>query len=294
MSSAPSAPQYSPVNYVSPGANPYGSLPSPQSVIPAAQTPQQIGQSAQSFESTLPQWLQLTNYNGNGNPTSPGGQGGPFDQNLMNQAQQYYMQSVINPQVAQIQANAQGAGQNYGSYGAAEAGQALSQGSLDAFQAALGANQQEYQDVLGGRESYLSGGPAVAQQQNQLGVEQGQDVYSDLLNQAQGTAGYQLGSADMANNFNLNPAQNPNAFNLANYKNRFQQNAYNNSLVGSAISGPFGIAGSLLSSGLLDGLGGSFGGGGSGGLPGIGGGDSGGIDVDSGTTIHGLIDDVGF
>lgn len=144
------------------------------------------------------------------------------------------------------------------------AGQIQSQGVQDAFQAALGANQQEYNDVLSGRQSYLSGGPSVASAQNALDVSRGLDIAGlenqrNISNTGQANQ-YNLASAGMANNFNLNPYQNPNALAQTHYQDLFQNAGFNDSLIGGALG-----AGSL---GLGSGIGGSSGLGG--GLKGLG------------------------
>jgi hypothetical protein len=145
------------------------------------------------------------------------------------------------------------------------AGQTEASGQQQGFQAALAANQQEYQDVLGGRQSYLSGGPQVAENQNQLDIQRGEAVTQANLQNAQMANQYNLSAAGMANNFMLNPNVNPNAWNQQNYEDRFKTNAYNNQLTQSAIMAPFSAIGSLFGAGGAFGSSGAFGGGDTGG-----------------------------
>src|SRR5580692_8275808 len=99
MSSAPASPSFNPINYVSPQP-----LQQAQSAVnvPAALSGPQLAQQANQTMAAGPSWLNLNNYNGTANPSAPGGQGGPFDQNLINQFQNWYQQNQVNPQVSQI------------------------------------------------------------------------------------------------------------------------------------------------------------------------------------------------
>ena len=96
------------------------------------------------------------------------------------------------------------------------------EGQQQAFQAALAANQQQYQDVLSGRQSYLAGDidPALQQAsmalQAQEAQEQGNIANAQMANQ------YNLGSAGMQNQYNLAAGEYPNQFNLNNYQNQLQ------------------------------------------------------------------------
>jgi hypothetical protein len=163
----------------------------------------------------------------------------------------------------------QSQGGGYGSNAAAQAGQFGAEGQQQAFQAALAANQQEYNDVLSGRQSYLSGGPSIASAQNALGVQQGLGVagLNNALNIAnmQGANQYNLASAGMANDFNLNPLQNPNALAQDKYNDEFQTNQFNDQLIGSILGGIGSLGTGLLGGGGVFGSTGAFGAGSGGG-----------------------------
>lgn len=227
--SPPKAPKYQPIPYTPPAP-----LQQANVNIPQALTPGQVMSQGAGVESMLPNWLQLTQYNQSGNPATPS-QGGPFNQQLMQQMQNWYLQNQVMPQVSQAQSQMQQGGQNYGSYGPAMAGQMQAQGQQEAFQAALAANQQAYNDVLSGRQSYFGGGPATAQAQNLASIQQGEAVTNANLANAQMANQYDLGAAGMQNQFNLN--QSPNAFNLQNYGNQLAAYQAKNQALSNAIFG---------------------------------------------------------
>lgn len=146
------------------------------------------------------------------------------------------------------------------------------EGQQQAFQAALAANQQQYQDVLSGRQSYFSGGPAMSQAQNQAAINQGIAVENaDLQNASMenqynlGVGGlqnqYSLGAAGMLNNYNLastgmqnqyglNTTGMANNFNQANFQDQLQayqaQNQFWEGLLGGSNLNNLAKAGSTL------------------------------------------------
>jgi hypothetical protein len=154
-----------------------------------------------------PSWLNLNNYNNTANPSAPGGTGGPFNQQLMQQMSNWYLQNQVQPQVSAAQAQMQSGGQNYGSYGPAMAGQMMGQGQQSAFQAALAANQQQFQDVLGGNQAYYQGPAALSAQQGNLQVQSQleQAALNNTMNIAnmESANQYDLGAAGMQNQYNL-------------------------------------------------------------------------------------------
>jgi len=169
----------------------------------------------------------------------------------------------VQPQVSAAQSAMQNSGQNYGSYGPAYTGQLTAQGQQQAFQAALAANQQEYQDVLAGRSSYLSGGPQVAQNQNQLDIQRGIAVENANLQNAAMANQYNLGSAGLQNNYNLQAGEYPNQFNLNNFGNQLASyQAQQQGLLGGIMGGGMLATTPIPSNSLASGLGSFFGGGG--------------------------------
>lgn len=162
----------------------------------------------------------------------------------MQKASNWYLQNEVQPGVAAAQSAAQGSGQNYGSYGPAYAGQLEGEGQQQAFQAALAANQQQFNDVIQGNQAYYQGPAGLAAQQSNLQSNLTQQA--NLQNASQQNQ-FNLDSAQMQNNFDLNPNVNGNGFNLANYGNQFEANQYNNSLWSGEAGGAGGFVGGLLS-----------------------------------------------
>ncbi len=205
----------------------------------------------QQIEKMLPQWLQLFK-----DPMNP--------QGLQQYQQNYYAQNVA-PQLAQQESNLYNNGQAYGSFGGGMLGQEAAQGNFDTYQAGLAYAQQLFGDQVAGRQSYFSGGPAVAQQQNQLDVNRGL-----------GVAGLQTQNAGQQNNYNLGTNQTLNGFNQQNYQNQFQAAQYNNQANAQRLGGVFGglgMLGNIFAPGLgslASGIGSGIFGGGSGGASSLG------------------------
>jgi hypothetical protein len=207
----PTAPTYvPPAPYTQ--APPVVTPPNPASVIPKAQTAAEIIGQANQIEgngagTSLPSNLQLP-----GNPLDPAG---------MQPYEQYYYQQYVLPAIAQGQANLYANGQNSGSYAGGYMGQLVSAGAGQEYSAGLQYAQQAYNDLLQGRQSYYAGAPALAAQQNALGVQQGNDV-----------AGLQLQGANMQNQYAGNNNANLNTYNLTanNNQNQFGLTNYANTL----------------------------------------------------------------
>jgi hypothetical protein len=267
MAGAPSAPAPHYMNYVSP--QPLSQAQSAVNVPPALSGQQLAGQANQTMAAG-PSWLNLNNYNGTSNPSAPGGQGGPFDQNLMNQFQNWYQQNQVNPQAAQMSAQNQSQGGGYGSNAAAQVGQFQAEGQQQGFQGALAANQQEYNDVLQGNQSFYQNPVALNQGQNALGIQSGlqQSQLGNQLNMFNsGQANdFNLASAGMANSFNLNPEQNPNALAQQHYGDLLQNAQFNDNIIGNIFGGLLGSSGAFGANGAFgNGSGGTPSGGTSGG-----------------------------
>ena len=126
------------------------------------------------------------------------------------------------------------------------AGQMQAQGQQEAFQAALSANQQQYQDVLAGRQSYMGVGPQLSQGQNQLAIQQGEAVTQANLANAQMGNAYNLGNSGIQNQYNLQAGEYPNQFNLQNYQNQLASYQAQQGIFGNL----FGGAGQIFSGGL--------------------------------------------
>jgi hypothetical protein len=246
MSSAPSAPGFNPISYVSPQP-----LSQAQSAVnvPSPLSGQQLAGQANQTMAAGPSWLNLNNYNGTSNPSSPGGQGGPFDQQLMQQFQNWYQQNQVAPQASQMLAQNQSQGGGYGSNAAAQVGQFQAEGQQQGFQGALDANQQAFNNVIAGNQSFYSQPVALNQQQNALGIQsaldQGQLGNNLNIANMQGANQYNLAASANANNFNLDPLQNPNALSQLHYNDLFQNAGFNDQLLGNAIGGGI-LAGSSL------------------------------------------------
>jgi len=240
MQSPPKAPSYHPMSYVGPA--PFASAQN-YATVPNVLSGPKIAKQANETMANGPAWLNLNNYNNTSNPSAPGQHGGPFDQTLMKQMSNWYMQNQVQPQVSAAQSQAQSNGQNYGSYAPAMAGQITGQGQQSAFQAALAANQAEFNNVLGGNNAFYNGPAHLGAQQNDAAAQaqlQAQGLMNDvsMFNAGQQN-NYSLRSADMANNFNLNPNQNPNSFNLQNFGN--QMASYNANPFGGGLGNTLGM-----------------------------------------------------
>lgn len=135
-------------------------------------------------------------------------------------------------------------GQNYGSYAPAFAGQLEGEGQQQGFQAALAANQQQYNDVIQGNQAFYQGPGALAQQQDNL---MSSNVQAANLANSANQNQFDLDSAQQQNGFNLNSNANPNAFNLANYGNEYERNQYNNQLWTGAGGALGSVGGGFLS-----------------------------------------------
>ena len=194
----------------------------------------------------------------------------------MQQYENNFYQTQVQPQLAQAQADLYANGQNSGSYSGAYMGQLAAMGALNKYNAGLGYAQQLYNNQLQGRSSYFNGGPSVAIGQNAANVQRGMGIAGLQSQNAGMLNNYNLGSAGMQNQYDLGAAGMQNNFNLSNYGN--QLSAYGMNLQNQA--NRFGsIAGGLTNIfsgglGLMGGRGtaGSFGGmGGTGGLGSFGG-----------------------
>lgn len=143
----------------------------------------------------------------------------------------YYKRNImpaIEAEKARIGLN----GQQYGTPAWAMLGQMASQGQFDKFQASLGFGQQLFNNQLQGRQSYFSGGPRIAQEQNASDVNRGLGVANLLQQGANSENNYNLSTAQMANNFNLSNSQGLNNYNMnANQgMNNFGLNNYGNQM----------------------------------------------------------------
>ncbi len=290
--SAPSPPMFiSPPPYTPPPM--FQAPPDPNTIVPQVSTPTQVinqGNAIEGFAQNgqLPSFLQLSS-------------SGP-NSDLVNAAADNFWQQNILPQLASAQSQLYNNGQNYGSYGGALLGQLLAQGQLSKFQAGLQQAQQNYNNLLSGRQSYFAGGPTVAATQNENSVQRGLGVASLQSQNAGMLNNYNLAGNQGQNSYGLSATGMANNFNQGNYGNQLQayelnqQNAANQNfglgalglgaanLIGGGIGSMFGGVtpsfgtGSNSSGGLLGpisaatgGLGGGFlNYGGGGGLPSLG------------------------
>jgi hypothetical protein len=243
---APSPPKFQPAAFTP--AAPAQTV-SPQPVapfVPNLTGPKATQQGMQEM-GLGPSWLNLNNYNGNPNPSAPGGQGGPFNPQLMQQMSNWYMQNQVLPQVSAEQSAGQSSGQNYGSYAPAMAGQMYGEGQQQAFQAALAANQQQYQDVLGGIQSFYQNPVALAANQSNFNSQQANQYDLGVAQLADTTM---LGNQQSLNNYDLGVFNGTNQFALGNTPNQFNAENYGTEMSGynNMNSGLFGLGGQALSS----------------------------------------------
>jgi hypothetical protein len=160
------------------------------------------------------------------------------------------MQNQVQPAVAAAQSAGQASGQNYGSYGAAEAGQIYGQGQQSAFATALDANQQEYQDVLGGIQSFYQNPAALSANQSNVNQQQANQYnmnQADLFNQAgiaTMTSGNQYNEGINSNESQFLTQNSPNNFNLQKYGDQIQ--SYNSSPFGGNLGSTLTGAGKFL------------------------------------------------
>lgn len=234
MGSKKSAPPMLPM-YVPPA--PYVAAPDPQQTVPKVLNASEVMQQGLEAEKLLPQWLQLNN-----DPMNPADRA---------QYESNYYQQYVNPLIEQAKADIYSNGQSYGSYGGALIGQMGAQGQLDKYSAGLNYAQQLYNNALSGRQSLFSGGPGVAQTQNQIDVKRGYDLAGIQNKNAEIQNNYNLGSAQMLNNYGLGNYQN--AFNLYKYQQDQNKQRSQNLLGGpqTLLSGAFGLIGGSKSPTLL-------------------------------------------
>lgn len=84
----------------------------------------------------------------------------------------------------------------------------MAQGQLAKFQAGLENQQQQFGNTLAGRQSYFSGGPRIAAEQNSADVSRGL-----------GVSQIQTGQARDQNSYNLSANQGQNSFALDSFAN---------------------------------------------------------------------------
>lgn len=231
----PSLPQYVPPPAYQPASYTAPVAPDP-SQIPQVLTPKQVMTQGAQVEGMLPAWLQLTT-----NPLDPS--------NLEQYGNNYYQQNIA-PVLEAEKANAYSSGQIYGSYAGGRLGQMEAQGQLDKYNAGLSYGSQLLNNQIAGRQSYFTGGPQVATNQNNANVARGLGLFN-----AQND--YNMNSANMANQFNLESSKGLNAyklgvselqnnFSLKNFQNAMD--AYNANLqaganLGTALGGAGGFIG---------------------------------------------------
>lgn len=194
----------------------------------------------------------------------------PLDSANMQQAENYYQQTQVNPQLAQMQANAQANGQGGSSALGAALGETQGMGSLNSFQAGLAENQQNFQNILAARNSLYGGPIGMTQQQDMAPIDRALSIAGMNQNQQNQQNAYGMGSAQMQNNYNMGSSQMRNQFDLGNYGNQMQgyqigmQNATNRD------ANAMNFGGGLFKTAVGDGgIGNPFGGGNSGGSGGF-------------------------
>lgn len=213
--------------YVPPA--PYIQPEDPQKTVPQVLTPTQVMSQGADVEAMLPQWLQLQK-----DPMNPEGRSA-YESN--------YDQLYNKPTMAALESDLYNNGQAYGSYAGSLVGQQKAMGDLTKYQAGLDYAQQLFNNQITGRQSYYSGGPAVAQAQNAADVARGL-----------GIAGLNSSNTANHNQYNMSAAQSQNGYNQQNYNNQYQ--AYQQKLQDDAnraqgVLGLFTGGLSLLGGGLL-------------------------------------------
>lgn len=111
-------------------------------------------------------------------------------------------------------------------------GQQMAMGDLMKYQAGLDAMNNALSQQLARRQSFFSGTPQIAQQQNQLGVQRGLQMSGLNLNQAQGLNNYNMQNTGMQNDYNLQHfgALNNDLINRTNMFNNFNQGNFQNNM----------------------------------------------------------------
>jgi len=179
-------------------------------------------------------------------------QNNPTDQANVAQAENYYNQTQVNPQLAANASALNANGQGGSSYAGAYLGQEQAMGNLNAFEAGLSQQEQDYQNQLSAINSLYSGPIGLAQQQNQLGVNQGLALgaLADSQNIAQNS--YNLANTQGQNNYNLGVNQIANNYSQGIYGARSGQ--YNAQLGAQAQRFGSGIAQGGLAGGMIGAL----------------------------------------
>lgn len=179
------------------------------------------------------------------------------------------------PGLAKSISDLNASGQGNSTYAGAAIGGQIGMNNLNAFGAGLANQQQQLQDILGGRQSYFSNDVQLAQDQNKLAIERALQVagLQNQENMAQNQ--YALTNNQGFNGYNLTANTNHNQFDLGNYSNQLQayqmqqQNSANKAAgIGGLISGGLkaltGLGGGGGMSSVMGGAIPSFGGGGGG------------------------------